>query len=272
MYGFAFRRAADLAEAAALLSSDPDARALGGGQTLIPTLKQRLAQPGLLVDLTRVAELQGVRRESDPSGGNAERVVIGAAVRHVDVVRSPIVRALLPGLANLAAGIGDRQVRNMGTLGGSVANADPAADYPAALVALGAEIITDRRSVAADDFFTGMFETALEPGEIIVSVAFPAAERAAYAKFPNPASRYAVAGVFVARSQNGAVRVAVTGAGACVFRLPEFEKALTRNFSPAALDGLTAPQDDLNEDVHADAAYRAHLTGLMARRAVAACA
>lgn len=265
MYAFAFRRAADLTEAAALLAADPDAKLLAGGQTLIPTLKQRLAQPTTLVDLTRVAELQGVRREAD-------RLIVGAAMRHADVARSPEIRAAAPGLANLAAGIGDRQVRNMGTLGGSVANADPAADYPAALAALGAQIVTDRRVVAADDFFTGMFETALEPGEIVVSVIFPIAERAAYAKFPNPASRYAVTGVFVARHADGAVRVAVTGAGACVFRLPSFEAALTQNFTPAALEGLTVDPDGLNEDVHADAVYRAHLTGVMARRAVAACA
>lgn len=265
MYGFAYRRAASLEEAAALLAADPDAKALAGGQTLIPTLKQRLAQPSALVDVARLPELRGVRLEG-------ERLVIGAATRHADVAANETVRAVLPGLANLAAGIGDRQVRNMGTLGGSVANADPAADYPAALVALSAEIVTDRRRLAAEDFFTGMFETALAPGELVVSVAFPLARRAAYAKFPNPASRYAVAGVFVAQGADGAARVAVTGAGPSVFRLPDFEAALTADFTAAALDGLTVDVDGLNDDLHADATYRAHLTGVMARRAVAACA
>lgn len=265
MYGFAYRRAANLMEAAALLAEDPDAKALAGGQTLIPTLKQRLAQPSALVDVARLPELQGVRLEGD-------RLTIGAAARHAEVAADQAVRAALPGLANLAAGIGDRQVRNLGTLGGSVANADPAADYPAALLALNAEIVTDRRRLAAADFFTGMFETALAPGELVVSVVFPLARRAAYAKFPNPASRYAVAGAFVAQGADGAVRVAVTGAGPCVFRLPAFEAALTADFATAALDGLTADADGLNDDLHADAAYRAHLTGVMARRAVAACA
>lgn len=265
MYGFAYRRAASLEEAAALLAADPDSKALAGGQTLIPTLKQRLAQPSALVDVARLPELSGVRLD----GG---RLVIGAATRHADVAANETVRSALPGLANLAAGIGDRQVRNMGTLGGSVANADPAADYPAALLALNAEIVTDRRRLTAEDFFTGMFETALAPGELVVSAAFPLARRAAYAKFPNPASRYAVAGVFVAQGPDGVVRVAVTGAGPCVFRLPDFEAALTADFTTAALDGLTVDADGLNDDLHADAAYRAHLTGVMARRAVAACA
>lgn len=265
MYGFAYRRAASLEEAAALLAADLDAKALAGGQTLIPTLKQRLAQPSVLVDVARLPELSGVRLEG-------ERLVIGAAARHADVAANETVRAVLPGLANLAAGIGDRQVRNMGTLGGSVANADPAADYPAALLALSAEIVTDRRRLAAEEFFTGMFETALAPGELVVAAAFPLARRAAYAKFPNPASRYAVAGVFVAQGVDGAVRVAVTGAGPCVFRLPEFEAALNADFTAMALDGLTVDADNLNDDLHADAAYRAHLVGVMARRAVAACA
>lgn len=265
MYGFAYRRPASLAEAAALLAQDPDAKALAGGQTLIPALKQRLAQPSKLVDLARLPELHGVRLD----GG---RLTIGAATRHADVAADPTVRAALPGLANLAAVIGDRQVRNMGTLGGSVANADPAADYPAALLALGADVVTDRRTISAEDFFTGMFETALAPDEVVAAVVFPTPERAAYAKFPNPASRYAVVGVFVARFGGDDVRVAVTGAGPSAFRLPAFEAALAADFSPAALDGLTVDADGLNDDLHADAAYRAHLTGVMARRAVAACA
>lgn len=263
MYPFAYRRPATLAEAAALLAADPDAKALSGGQTLIPALKQRLARPSTLVDLTRIADLRGVRQDGDA-------IVIGAAMRHAEVAGDAMVRRALPGLANLAAGIGDRQVRNMGTLGGSVANADPAADYPAALLALEADVITDRRTVAAADFFTGMFETALAPDELVTAVRFPPAETMAYVKFPNPASRYAITGVCVVRRAGG-VRVAVTGAGACVFRAAALETALERDFSPAALDGLTLDADGLNDDMHASADYRAHLTMVMARRAVAAC-
>lgn len=260
MYDFDYRRPATLPEAAALLSQDEDARALAGGQTLIPTLKQRLAQPTILVDLSAIPALRAITAED---GG----LRIGAMATHAAVAGSAVVRAVLPGLADLAAHIGDPQVRNRGTIGGSVANADPAADYPAALLALDAVIRTDRRDVAAGDFFTGLFETALAPGEIVTSIRFDAAEHARYAKAPHPASRYALAGVFVAR-RGGQVRVAVTGVADRVFRWAGAEAALSADFSAAALSGLTLPADGLNADMHASAEYRAHLAGVLARRAV----
>ena len=262
MYPFAYHRPATLAEAVALLRETEDGRPLAGGQTLIPVLKQRLARHSDLIDLTGIGELSGIREEDG-------KLVIGATVRHADVGSSQLVRRSIPGLAELAARIGDPQLRNRGTLGGSIANNDPAADYPGALLALDAVVRTDRRSLTAADFFTGMFETALEPDEIVVSVGFARPTRSAYVKFPNPASRYAMAGVFVAQFSDG-VRLAVTGAGLSVFRIPEMEAALARRFLPAALDGLTVPADDLNSDLHASAEYRAHLVGVMARRAVAA--
>ena len=205
MYEFNYHRPGTLESAAAALAAAEDGQVLAGGQTLIPTLKQRLASPSDVVDLGSIAGLDGVRREGDA-------IVIGAMTRHADVASSAEVGSAIPALAALADGIGDPQVRNSGTIGGSIANADPAADYPAAVVGLGAEVRTDRRSIAGDDFFTGLFETALSEGEIIVSVRFPIPRRAAYAKFPNPASRYAIVGVMVAETGSG-VRVAVTGAG-----------------------------------------------------------
>ena len=262
MYEFNYHRPGTLESAAAALAAAEDGQVLAGGQTLIPTLKQRLASPSDVVDLGSIAGLDGVRREGDT-------IVIGAMTRHADVASSAEVRSAVPALAALADGIGDPQVRNSGTIGGSIANADPAADYPAAVVGLGAEVRTDRRSIAGDDFFTGLFETALEDGEIIVSVRFPIPRRAAYAKFPNPASRYAIVGVMVAETASG-VRVAVTGAGDRVFRAGAMEAALAGNFSPGALGGVSVSSDGLNEDIHASAEYRAHLVGVMARRAVAA--
>lgn len=264
MYNFTYHRPATLAEAAAVLAGNEDAKLMAGGQTYIPTLKQRLAQPSDIVDLSGIADLKGVREET---GG----LTIGALTRHAEVASSAVVRQVIPALAELAEGIGDPQVRNRGTLGGSISNNDPAADYPAALVALGATVRTNKREIAAEDFFTGMFETALEHDEIVTAVHFPKPEKAAYAKFPNPASRYATAGVFVART-GGAVRVAVTGAGPCVFRWTDAETALAGNFAPAALDGLTVDEDGLNADIHASAAYRAHLVKVMAKRAVEAAA
>jgi carbon-monoxide dehydrogenase medium subunit len=262
MYAFEYRRPETLAGALADLA-DADAKALAGGQTLLPTMKQRLAQPSALVELRSLPELKGVAREGDA-------VVIGAMTLHIDVHRNTIVREAIPALAALAGGIGDPQVRNRGTLGGSLANNDPAADYPAAALALGATIVTDKRRIAAEDYFTGLFETALEPGEIVTRISFPIPEKAAYAKFPNPASRYAIVGVFVAKTAGGA-RVAVTGAGENgVFRVESFEAALNANFAASALDGLGLPAEGLNADIHADADYRAHLIGVMARRAVAA--
>lgn len=261
-YKFDYRRAQSLAEAEAALKAEPEAKLLAGGQTLIAAMKQRLASPSALIDIARVPELRFIRCEG-------ARLVIGAGSRHHDVATSPEVRAALPALAELAETIGDPAVRHRGTLGGSLANNDPAADYPAAVLALDAVIHTTRRAIAADDFFTGMFATALEDGEIVKQVEFPLPEEAAYAKFPNPASRYALAGVFVAKSSRG-VRVAVTGAASSVFRVPAMEAALAKDFSPEAVAAIAVPQDDLNSDIHASAEYRAHLITVMAKRAVKA--
>jgi carbon-monoxide dehydrogenase medium subunit len=264
MYAFDYTRPASVSDAVATLANDSDAKVLAGGMTLIPTLKQRLAQPSQLVDLGALSSLSGIRRDGDT-------LVIGAMTRHADVASSDIVAAALPALAALADGIGDAQVRHRGTIGGSIVNHDPAADYPSAVLGLGATVVTDRREIAADDFFTGLFATALEEGEIVTEIRFPLPKRAAYVKFPNPASRYAVVGVFVAETGSG-VRVAVTGAGPGVFRAGNFETALAGSFTAAALDGATWPADDLNSDIHASAAYRAHLIGVLAKRAVAAIA
>jgi carbon-monoxide dehydrogenase medium subunit len=264
MYSFDYVSPKTAAEAEAAFKSGDDAAFLAGGQTLIPTLKQRLRQPSHLVDLNSIAELKGI---SVANGA----VTIGAGVCHADVASSSDVIKNIPGLADLAANIGDPQVRNRGTLGGSIANNDPAADYPGAVVGLNATVHTTSRQIAADDFFTGMFETALEPGELVVKVAFPIPKRAAYVKFRNPASRYAVVGVMVAETASG-IRVAVTGAGPTVFRVPEMEAALTKTFAASAIQNIQIPSDDLNGDLHATAAYRAHLVGVMAQRAVAAIA
>jgi carbon-monoxide dehydrogenase medium subunit len=259
---FGYHRATSLADAVATLKANADGRALAGGMTLLPTMKLGLAQPSELVDLGAIAELHGIRK-------NGDRLVIGAGTRHADVASSADVKNAIPALALLAAGIGDPQVRNRGTLGGSVANNDPAADYPAAVLGLAAVVQTDRRAIAADQFFTGMFSTALEPGELIKAIEFRIPKRAGYAKFPNPASRYAMVGVLVA-DFGGDVRVAVTGAGSGVFRVASFEAALKKKFAAEALDGLAVPVDGLNSDLHASAAYRAHLVGVMGRRAVSA--
>src|SRR3984957_8853717 len=262
MYAFEYRRPETLSAAVGDLAK-ADAKALAGGMTLLPTMKQRLASPAALIDLKSVHELAGIAREGDD-------LVIGAMARHADVAGSNVVQAAIPALASLAGLIGDAHVRNMGTIGGSLANNDPAADYPAAALALGATIVTNKRRIAAQDFFTGLFETALEAGELITQVSFPIPQRAAYMKFRNPASRYALVGVFVAKTADG-VRVVVTGAGSSgVFRAEEFEAALNANFSPAALEGVSMDASGLNSDLHADADYRAHLIGVMARRAVAA--
>jgi carbon-monoxide dehydrogenase medium subunit len=264
MYAFAYVKPKSVADAVSMMKEDGDGKILAGGQTLLPTLKQRLAQPSRLVDLGALPELKGIKAE-----GNG--LTIGAMTRHAEVAHSSVVKSAIPALAALAEGIGDPQVRNRGTLGGSIANHDPAADYPGAVLGLGATVKTNKREIAADDFFTGMFSTALEEDEIVTSVHFPKADKAAYAKFPNPASRYAVVGVFVAKTASG-VRVAVTGAGAGVFRATALEQALSKSFTPDALDGIKMPADDLNSDIHASAEYRAHLITVMAKRAVAACA
>src|SRR5882762_8869961 len=247
MYDFTYQKPASLADAAKAIAAAEDGKLMAGGMTLIPTLKQRLARPSDVIDLGKIAELAGIKRE-----GNA--VVVGAMTRHADVAHSDAVKAAIPALADLADGIGDPQVRNRGTIGGSIANNDPAADYPGAVVALGATVHTNKRKIAGDDFFTGMFETALEPSEIITAVSFPPADKAAYAKFPNPASRYAIVGVFVAKTGSG-VRVAVTGAGPCAFRVKALEDKLTARFAPESCDGVSVPASGLNSDLHGSAEY-----------------
>jgi aerobic carbon-monoxide dehydrogenase medium subunit len=260
MYDFTYHRPASLAEAARLLADNEEAKLLAGGQTLIPVLKQRLARPSGLIDIGRLGELQGIGREG-------QTLVVGAGTRHAAVAGSDVVRSALPALAFLAGEIGDPQVRHMGTLGGSIANNDPSADYPAALLALGATVHTSRRSIPAESFFTGLFQTALERDELVLRVGFPIPQAAAYEKFPSPASRYALAGIFVARTASGA-RLAVTGIGPAVFRQKEMETALDRSFSPAALDGIAIAAEGFNSDLHASAAYRAHLLRVVAQRAV----
>jgi carbon-monoxide dehydrogenase medium subunit len=260
MQGFSYHRPTSVAEAVVLLRSE-GASGIAGGMSLLPVMKHRLATPSALVDLSGIASLGGI----DMDG---ETLTIGAMVRHVAVAESPVVAAAIPALASLAAGIGDPAVRNRGTIGGVLANADPSADYPAAVVALGATIVTDRREIAGDAMFTGLFGTALAPGELIVAVKFPVPLAAAYAKFRSPASRYAIVGVFVARFSGG-VRVAVTGAAPSVFRVPEMEAALSARFDPVAIAGIAIPPDGLNGDIHAEPAFRAHLVGVMAARAVA---
>ena len=261
MYAFEYQRAGTVAEAASLLAKNPEAKLLAGGQTFIPTLKARLAQPSHVVDIGRIKELTGIEVK-----GNA--VSIGAMTRHAEVAASVEVAKAIPALAALAFEIGDLQVRNRGTLGGSVANNDPAADYPSAVLALGATIVTNQREIAADDFFQGLFSTALNEGEIIVRIVFPVPKRAAYSKFHHPASGYAMAGVFVAETAKG-VRVAVTGAGSSgVFRWNEAEAALAKSFGVAALEGLAVGEGECIADLHAGADYRAHLVGVMAKRAV----
>jgi carbon-monoxide dehydrogenase medium subunit len=262
MHNFNYHRPSALADAAKVLSSAEDAKIVAGGMTLIPTLKQRLAAPSDLIDLSRIAELKGIK--ADAAG-----LTIGAMTPHAVVAHSAEVKSTIPALAVLAEGIGDPQVRNRGTIGGSIANNDPAADYPAAVLGLNATVKTNKREIKADDFFKGMFETALEPGEIITAVVFPKPEKAGYAKFANPASRNAIVGVMVART-GGGVRVAVTGAGPCVFRVPDMEQALAASFSADAVKNVKVPPDGLNSDMHASAEYRAHLISVMAARAVAA--
>ena len=262
MYDFAYQKPASVADAAKALAADAEAKPLAGGMTLIPVLKQRLNHPSLLVDLAK-AGLSGIT-------AGAGSVRIGAMTTHATVAASADVKRIIPALAALAGGIGDEAVRHRGTIGGSLANNAPAADYPAAALALGATIKTNKREIAADDFFQGMFTTALDADEIITSVTFPAPAAANYQKFRNPASRYAIVGVFVAKFPSG-VRVAVTGAGqGGVFRHAAMEAALSANFTADAIAAVTTPAADMNSDIHASAEYRAHLVGVMARRAVAA--
>jgi aerobic carbon-monoxide dehydrogenase medium subunit len=261
MYDFAYEKPGSLTDAVAVLSADMDAKALAGGQTFIPVLKQRLNKPSTVVDLAKLG-LSGITVSADT-------VTIGAMTTHAAIASHPQIKAKIPGLQHQAALIGDEAVRHRGTMGGSLANNDPAACYPSALLALGGTITTDRRTIAADDFFQGMFTTALEAGEIITSIALPIPQKSAYEKFRNPASRYAIVGVFVAKFASG-VRLAITGASqGGVFRHTAFETALSANFAPEAIAGITTPADDLNGDIHASAEYRAHLIGVVAKRAVA---
>jgi carbon-monoxide dehydrogenase medium subunit len=264
MYETTYHRPKSLVEAAELFSGASDARYLSGGQTLLPTMKQRLAAPSDLIDLTRIAELRGVTVTGDT-------VAIGAATTHAEVAASAELKKAIPGLAALAGTIGDPAVRHRGTIGGSLANNDPAADYPAAVLALDAAIQTNRRTIAAKDFFTGLFATALEDGEIITRVAFPVPAKSAYEKFRNLASRYAMAGAYVAVLKDGSVRVGVTGAGnRGVFREAAFEKALAARLAPEALDPLSVDPAGMLSDIHGSAAYRANLVKVVTRRAVAA--
>ena len=262
MYDFAYHKASSVADAAAKAKGNDDAKFMAGGQTLIPTLKQRLARPSDVIDLAAIADLKSVA-----AGGGA--VTLGAMATHASVAASADVKKAIPALAALAEGIGDPQVRNRGTVGGSVANNDPAADYPAAVLGLGATIHTDQRQIAADDFFLSVFTTALNPGELITRISFPVPEKAAYVKFPSPASRYAMIGVFVAKTAKGA-RVVVTGAGNGVIRIKSMEAALDKAWSAASLDGIAVSASACNGDIHGSSEYRAHLISVMAKRAVAA--
>jgi len=259
MYAFTLERPSTVQEAAALAASGT--KVLAGGQTMLASMKLRLSQPGAVADLSGIKELVGIKRE-----GNA--IVIGAMTRHLDVANSAEVKAAIPGLADLAAHIGDKQVRAMGTLGGSVANSDPAACYPSAVLALGATIHTNKRKIAADDFFVGMFTTALDEGELITAISFPIPKRSVYMKFNQPASRFALVGVYVAQTDSG-VRVAVTGAGQCVFRHAGLEAALNQSFTVASAAAVKIDASELNADIHATAAYRANLISVQAQRAVA---
>ena len=259
MYNFELVRAASLKDAENI---GDDAVLMAGGMTLIPTLKLRLAKHSQIVDLSGIKDLAGIK----VAGGT---VSIGAMTTHAAVAGDKAVAKAIPALAHLAGLIGDPAVRNRGTIGGSIANNDPAADYPAAVLGLGATIKTNKREIAADDFFTGLFETALGEGEIITEVSFPAPSKAGYSKFPNPASRYAIVGVMVAKTKDGA-RVAVTGAGVSAFRVPAMEQALDAKWSPDSVAGIRIDEIALNADIHASAEYRAHLVTVMAKRAVAA--
>ena len=262
MQDFNYHRPTSVEAAVSLLRGAPDAKLLSGGMTIIPTMKQRLASPSDVIDLTGVG-LSGITVEG-------ASVTIKACTVHEMVATDKALRKAIPGLADLAASIGDPHVRNRGTVGGSIANNDPAADYPAALVGLKATVITNQRQIAAEKFFVAMFETALADDEIVTAIRFETPKRSGYAKFPNPASRYAMTGVFVAEFAPGEVRVAVTGAGDKVFRATVMEQALAKDFRPEALAGITVPAANLLSDMHASADYRAHLVNVMAKRAVAA--
>jgi carbon-monoxide dehydrogenase medium subunit len=263
MYEFKYQRPTSVRQAVNMLAKDPEAKLLAGGHSILPVMKLRLAKPTQIVDIGRIEGLNTIELRG-------RSIVIGALARHVEVANSETVKTALPALAKVAAEIGDPAVRHRGTLGGSLANNDPNADYPAAVLGLGATIITSKRRIAADDFFKGLFETALEPDEIITKVSFPLARKAAYQKFRHPASGFALVGVFVSK-RGSDIRVVATGAGSNgVFRVPSFEEALKKRFSPKSIEGMTIPADGMNTDIHGSAEYRAHLVGVMARRALAA--
>ncbi|MEE2997804.1 MAG: xanthine dehydrogenase family protein subunit M [Pseudomonadota bacterium] len=261
MYDFNYKRASSVDDASSSMASVDEGKFVAGGMTLLPTLKQRLAKPSDLIDLADLDDLVGITVADSA-------VTIGAMTPHATVNASDEVKNEIPALSKLAGLIGDPMVRNRGTIGGSISNNDPAADYPSAVVGLGATVHTNKREIAGDDFFTGMFETALEEDELVTKVVFPIPEKAAYMKFPNPASRYAVVGTFVSQGPQG-IRVAVTGAGPCVFRQSDMETALAGNFAPEAVENIKQDDEDLNSDIHASAEYRAHLVTIMAKRAVA---
>jgi carbon-monoxide dehydrogenase medium subunit len=262
MENFNYHRPAKPADAVKAMKKAKDGKFLSGGMTLLPTMKQGLASP------TDIIDLGGLKNSGITVA--AAKVVVKAGTVHADVASDKGVKKAIPALAALASSIGDPHVRNRGTIGGSIANNDPAADYPAAVVGLNATVITSTRKIAGDKFFTDMFSTALKDDEIVTAVEFPVPKRAAYMKFPNPASRYAMVGVMVAELKDGSVRVAVTGAGPKVFRVPEMEKALAAKFSPDAIAGIAVKAKGLNSDIHASPEYRAHLVNVLARRAVAA--
>src|SRR6476659_1030095 len=262
MYEFRFHRPTTVRQAAGLLARQEEAKLLAGGHTLIPTMKLRLAGPKHIIDMSQIEGLSGIEMKG-------RSLVVGALTRHVEVATSPIVKENIPALAELAVLIGDPAVRHRGTIGGSVANNDPNADYPAAVLGLGATIVTNKRRIAADEFFKGLFETVLAPDEIITKVQFPIAKKAAYEKFKHPASGFALVGVFVSK-RGSDIRVAVTGAGSNgVFRVKSFEEALKKRFSPKSIEGMTIPADGMNADIHGSAEYRAHLVAVLARRALA---
>ena len=263
MYEFKYQRPNSVRQAVNMLAKDPEAKVLAGGHSILPVMKLRLAKPTQLLDIGRIEGLNTIELKG-------RSIVIGATARHVEVATSKMVKEALPVLAEVAGMIGDPAVRHRGTIGGSLANNDPNADYPAIVLGLGATIITSKRRIAADDFFKGLFETALEPDEIITKVSFPLAKKAAYQKFKHPASGFALVGVFVSK-RGSDIRVAVTGAGSSgVFRVKSFEEALKKRFSPKSIEGMTVPAAGMNSDIHGSAEYRAHLVGVMARRALAA--
>jgi aerobic carbon-monoxide dehydrogenase medium subunit len=265
MENFNYHRPATVKAAAAMLKKSKDGSYLAGGHTLLPTMKQGLAKHKDIIDLTAIKGFSGITVSKTA-------VIVKAGTTHMEVAASSAVKKAIPALAEMAGKIGGVHVRHRGTIGGSVANNDPAADYPSACLGLGATIITDKRKIAADSFFTGMFQTALKPGEIITAVSFPIPKKSSHQKFPNPASRYAMVGVFASVGKDGKARVAVTGAGPKVFRVPEMEAALSRSATASALSGISVRSKGLNNDMHASADYRAHLIGVLARRAVDALA